>query len=572
MVNQESYISIPVERTPNSVRPRRDSILNNPIGSFKGVNSLSRFASSYSRAQSFLTIEPLHDNPRSFFKDDDELFNPDTLAPSSQGDRLSHVLQRGEFDGLRPRNSNDSFNNHLDEQGDYEAVDDSSFITHSHRGTPSIYSYGATHDVNSGFADYSESTNLVLRKVESKGKVVTLIAGQSTAPQTIFNSVNVLIGIGLLALPLGLKHAGWILGVPALSLCALLTLHSATLLSKCMDTDPTLMTFSDLAYVTFGPSGRSFISVLFSLDLLASGVSFVVLFADSLNALIPSISVNQFKIVAFFVLTAPSFLPLSILSLISLFGIASTLSVIGITFLSGITKITSPGSLREFAPTNLYPETLADALIAIGILMAPFGGHAIFPSLKVDMRHPYKFQECLKITYTVTWIADMSMACLGFLMFGGDVKEEITKSILLTGGYPQWTYIVICSLMAIVPFSKAPLTARPIIAIFDRMFDLNDISTYTGFKKTLMSLLKIFVRLFVNGMFVIVAVAFPEFDKIIAFMGAGLCFLLCLILPSLFYLHICRETVTPRERLACYIIIFFSAVFSIVGTYAAIIY
>lgn len=570
--NQESYISIPVARTPHSVRIRRDSVLNNPLGSFKGVNSLGRFASSFSRAQSFRTIEPIHGNPRSYFKDDDELYDPDTLAPSQQGDRLSTVLQRGDFDYLRNRSSNEDINQ-IDEPGDYEAVDDSSsFITHSFRGAPSVYSYGAVQDHDSSFADFTESTPLVLKKVETKGKVVTVIAGQSTAPQTIFNSVNVLIGIGLLALPLGLRHAGWVIGVPALSLCALLTFYSADLLSKCMDTDPTLMTYSDLAYVTFGPKGRTLISLLFSLDLLANGVSLIVLFADSLNALIPSIPINHFKILAFFLLSPPSFLPLNVLSLISLFGITSTISVVVIIFISGFLKTDTPGSLIQFAPTNLYPETFADGLIAIDILMAPFGGHAIFPNLKVDMRHPHKFQDCLITTYGVTYLTDISMAVIGFLMFGGNVKEEITKSVLLTTGYPKWTYIVICSLMAIVPFSKTPLNARPIIAIFDHMFNLQEISNLTGVKYYFNSGLKIFIRFMVNAMFVFVAILFPEFDKIIAFMGAGLCFLLCLILPASFYLSICRNTVSQREKIFCHCLIVFSAILSIVGIGAAIIY
>lgn len=56
----------------------------------------------------------------------------------------------------------------------------------------------------------SETEPLLVRKVAiDDGKVVNLIVGQSTVPQTIFNSVNVLIGIGLLSLPLGLKYSGW---------------------------------------------------------------------------------------------------------------------------------------------------------------------------------------------------------------------------------------------------------------------------------------------------------------------------------------------------------------------------
>jgi vesicular inhibitory amino acid transporter len=542
---------------------RRESFLNNPIGSFKGANSLSRFASSYGRAQSFKAIEPISSAARSYFRDGDALFDRDTLAPAFNGEPLSSVVHGNDFDFLKNRPSQDDMDYH---SGDYSAViDDVSISQHS------VYSYGAIHNLESSLTEFQETTPLVLKKVETKGKLVTVIAGQSTAPQTVFNSVNVLIGIGLLALPLGFKHAGWVFSIPALTLCAFLTFYSADLLSRCMDTDPTLMTYSDLAYTSFGPKGRALISILFSLDLLGSGVSLIVLFADSLNALFPSISINQFKFIAFLVLTPPSFLPLNILSLVSLLGITSTITVVGVIFISGLTKKDAPGSLIEMSTTYMFPKTSADALIAIGILMAPFGGHAIFPNLKVDMRHPHKFKDSLKITYSITFLTDMSMAAIGFLMFGSNVKEEVTKSVLTTSGYPKFTYFIICTLMAIVPISKTPLNARPIISIFEMMFKVESISHFKGFAYAWRFLLRTSVILGVNAAFVFVSVLIPDFDKIISFLGAGLCYLLCLILPCLFYINICHKTITRREKIQCWIIIVVSSILSIVGTTAVFV-
>lgn len=55
-----------------------------------------------------------------------------------------------------------------------------------------------------------EREPLLVKTVRSdEGKVEVVIVGQSTLPQTVFNSVNVLIGIGLLSLPLGLRYSGW---------------------------------------------------------------------------------------------------------------------------------------------------------------------------------------------------------------------------------------------------------------------------------------------------------------------------------------------------------------------------
>ena len=59
---------------------------------------------------------------------------------------------------------------------------------------------------------------------------------------------------------------------------------------------------------------------------MAACVALVVLFSDSLNALFPQIDKLQWKIVAGFVLTPLSFLPLKVLSFSSILGILSTFS------------------------------------------------------------------------------------------------------------------------------------------------------------------------------------------------------------------------------------------------------
>ena len=54
-----------------------------------------------------------------------------------------------------------------------------------------------------------ESGPLLVETVTTvEGTVENIIVGQSTTPQTVFNSVNVLIGIDLLRLPLGIRYSG----------------------------------------------------------------------------------------------------------------------------------------------------------------------------------------------------------------------------------------------------------------------------------------------------------------------------------------------------------------------------
>ncbi|EDO17578.1 hypothetical protein Kpol_534p60 [Vanderwaltozyma polyspora DSM 70294] len=553
---------------------RRKSILDYPIGSFKGVNSLSRFANSLHRAHSFRAIDLKHDIERSYFKDtDDELYDPTTLAPSHTGRRLSLTLNQAARNfgvselSKKPSALNmDVTNNSIDYGSISRQTSHNSLLRHSISIANSLRTTNNIDDV----ANFDNS--IVVKQVQGKdGKVVTVLAGQSTAPQTIFNSINVLIGLGLLALPLGLRHAGWVLGLLLLCIFAGGTFCTAELLSRCLDTDPTLMSYADLGYASFGSKGRLLISSLFTLDLLGCGVSLVILFGDSLNALFPQYSTTFFKILGFFVITPPVFLPLSVLSNISLLGIMSTIGTVVVVLLCGLYKQDAPGSLIDTMPTNLWPVSFKSFCLSIGLLSACWGGHAVFPNLKTDMRHPEKFKDCLKTTYKITATTDIGTAIIGFLMFGDLVMGEITTNVMLQKGYPNFVYILLSALMSIIPISKTPLNARPIISILDFMFKVQNPDTdYKGNSLMFAKSIQFFNRVFINAVFVIIAIMFPKFDKLIAFLGAGLCFTICLILPCLFYLRICKNTIKQWERVACKITICVSLILGVAGITAAI--
>lgn len=73
------------------------------------------------------------------------------------------------------------------------------------------------------------------------------------------------------------------------------------------------------------------------------------------------------------------------------------------------------------------------------------------------MRHPYKYRKGVNITYSFTFVLDLSMAVVGLLMFGDGVRDEITSNILLTDGYPPALSLLIVIGIAIIPLTKVPL-------------------------------------------------------------------------------------------------------------------
>jgi solute carrier family 32 (vesicular inhibitory amino acid transporter) len=385
----------------------------------------------------------------------------------------------------------------------------------------------------------------VEQEVRPDGEIIERICGESTVPMTIFNSTNVLIGVGILALPLGIKHSGWLIGLPLLTLAAIMTSYTARLLAKCLDTNSASNTYGDIAFLAFGTIGRNAVEFLFIVELTAANVALIILFGDSMNSLIPSISVNAFKCIVSLGLIPLNFVSFKYLSITSILGIVCCLGIITIVIADGLLKPISPGSLRQVAVTYAFPQNWKTVPLSLGLFMAPWGGHSVFPAIYKDMRHPQKYSTALLYTYIFTYGLDLSMAVIGYLMFGDLVKDEVTTNILKSTSkyYPRPLSILIVILIAIIPITKIPLTNRPMMDTINKKFliDLRqmDAKARAYSQKSLSHRLGRFViGISGNILQLGISVLFPDFDSIMALMGSALCFTICVVAPVAFYLKI----------------------------------
>lgn len=425
----------------------------------------------------------------------------------------------------------------------------------------------------SGNVPDGETQPILVKEVEDRdGKIVLTVEGQSTLPQTIFNSTNVLIGVGLLSLPVGMKYAGWLCGMLILLGAAAVTSYTAKLLARCMDLDPSLITFSDLAYISFGRNARIATSILFTLELLAACVALLVLFADSMELLFQGVlSGTQWKIVCAIILIPLNFLPLRFLSFTSIVGIVCCFTIVALVIMDGFIKPHAPGSLLEPAATYLFPANWLTLPLSFGLLMSPWGGHGVFPSIYRDMRHPHKYGRALKITFSFTYLLDATAAVVGLLMFGDDVMDAITSNILTTSGYPQAMSYILCGAIAIIPLTKVPLNARPIVATLEVLLGVHqqaiaESSAIVGMSSYFRGIAKIAVRIVTILIFLAISIVFPAFDSIMAFMGSALCFTICITLPLCFYLKLFSRDIPRLERASIYVMLAISITLSIIGT------
>jgi vesicular inhibitory amino acid transporter len=230
----------------------------------------------------------------------------------------------------------------------------------------------------------------------------------------------------------------------------------------------------------------------------------------------------------------------------------------------GLFKPEQPGSLRQPATQYLFPENWMTIPLSMGLLMSPWGGHSVFPNIYRDMRHPYKYRKAVNVTYFFTFLLDLGMAC-------DYVRDEITSNIFITPGYPEALSVFIAICIAIVPLTKVPLNARPIIATLEVLLGLDSrslgaSSSLTGMSGLNRGLFKFFLRIVVIVMFVIIAIVFPSFDRIMTLLGSVACFSICIILPLAFHLKLFGQELGKGEKMMNWALIIVSTVMAVVST------
>ncbi|KAJ7166662.1 transmembrane amino acid transporter protein-domain-containing protein [Mycena filopes] len=369
--------------------------------------------------------------------------------------------------------------------------------------------------------------------------------GQSTFGQTLFNSLAILIGIGILSEPLGFAYTGWGTGLVLITFYGYISCYTAKILANIIVSDPRLFSYADIARKAFGPRSTVVVSILSCLRLFAASSILVTLYADSLNTLIPRYSCTTYKLWGILILTPTVFLPLSLLSYASILGIVSTVLVVLIILVDGLSKAASPGSLRDPAPTSLGIDSYNHMAIAFGLFMAGFAGHAVIPSLARDMVDPGEFSRMINWAFAIATSVYTLIAGAGYLMFGNAVSAEISMDMLATPGYNTALNQAALWMLVLTPLSKFALTTQPLNTTIQILLGIrrpldapeepeatnNFALEFRGRRIPGKRALRVVQRVVVTLLSVAASILVPEFSAAVAFLGSFSAFILCVIEP-----------------------------------------
>ncbi|KAJ3029794.1 hypothetical protein HDV00_009435 [Rhizophlyctis rosea] len=372
---------------------------------------------------------------------------------------------------------------------------------------------------------------------------------RSTSFHVMMNLVNAMMGMGILSLPYALSVSGWVIGCALLFCLAFIASHTAKLLARCMDVDdidirvshssnsigsssttPTrtrygstsvserrnckARTYGDVGELAFGSAGRRFITTMFALELFTGATALVIVTSDSLKVLLPHLDSLLVKAIVA-AIVCPTTWPrsLRILSYASVIGIITVINLLAILLYDGLSTPSKPGSILDPAETSLWPRSLHHVALSFGLIFVGLDVHAILPSVYRDMKKPHHFPRAVNTTYSFIALVYLTFAACGYLMFGANTNEQITRNLALVPSYSKILTKITVWLVAINPVTKFALFMTPVNTTLENALQISALPT------------RLTSRTLSTMAVLLVAILFPFFHRVMAILGSAFSFI-----------------------------------------------
>jgi vesicular inhibitory amino acid transporter len=314
------------------------------------------------------------------------------------------------------------------------------------------------------------------------------------------NSVNILLGVGLLSVPYALARGGWA-GLGVLFLLGGVTNYTGKALVRCQDLGTLevrdgealpesfrsgdedeedwlrvnaseslssasrparrrqLSSYEDIGEAAFGRAGRTFITAVLYTELVGTCALFFILEGDHLALLFSGSGRDSawFQAASACVMVPTLWLAdLGALSYVGALGAAASVSlagVVGYDLWMGTQGFTAlPPGLAD--TSVLHASTLP---VSFGLLAFVFAGHAVFPAIYASMETPEEYEPMLDATYAIVFATCLVIGGAGYALYGDSVRDEVTLNL------PNGALSTLAlALITINPLSKFALTMDPV--------------------------------------------------------------------------------------------------------------
>jgi vesicular inhibitory amino acid transporter len=382
-----------------------------------------------------------------------------------------------------------------------------------------------------------------------------------TTPQASFNMINLLAGLGIMAIPYCFKIGGAIPSIFFLIVLGFTAKYTARLIGKCIAKDNSINSLAVMGLKLFGKTGCTIISTFFIFDLFFSMMANLILVKDTLHIVFPNISPYICLLIAYVTCTSLTWIKkLVTLSWVSLIGLLSMFALFVILVFNGLATPNAPGSLWERQSLTLWPESTLGFFTILGIFEMGFSGHSVLPSIFLSLKKRKNFKYVLNVSFSWIIVFYLMFGLVGAFMYGDHTLPQIVENLHSTlNGKTQILGTIISWIIIVVPITKFALVMDP-IAVATTVFIENKKIINTESRTFFVTL-----RTILSTMVLLASILIPKFHSVLGIIGAALTSVTGLMFPILSYLKMYPNANRPLH----YLLFAFCLIVSIMGTIGA---
>ncbi|XP_052811305.1 uncharacterized protein LOC128238973 isoform X1 [Mya arenaria] len=373
-------------------------------------------------------------------------------------------------------------------------------------------------------------------QVDLESMDVEKIGGLGIVTCAVF-IVGEIAGSGVLALPAAVEGSGWT-GLALMVLCALVSAYTGNILGKAWlivrkrtpeyQTGHVRYPYPAIGQAAFGVFGRRLVSISIDFTLFGVGVVFLILASMNIGNLLAPYWADAnacyiMPIVAF------CLLPVALLGTPADFwfvAVGATCAT-GVACVILVVLIAIDGHHQKEEGFEIVHRevTFTSFSVAFGTICFAFGGHPAFPTFQADMKKQSNFGKAVLLGYFIVLMMYFPVSLAGFTNYG-HIKDNVLDTVPAGVAHTIVSILIIAHLML-----GFVIVVNPFCQEIEHLCRIPTNFTYK----------RVISRTAVVVAVLFVAESVPHFGNILALVGGSTTTLLAYILPSLFYMKLCRQ-------------------------------
>lgn len=339
---------------------------------------------------------------------------------------------------------------------------------------PAQCSSGPSSFTNSALPDYGSlkvEVPVPLQEIQHE----RVVDGRASSAATVFNMLNMYVGLGLLAQAYALQRGGWVT-LLLMGLCCMFSAYTGKLLVRCFNkqqADAAVKgdaSWVGLAEFVWNKHVKWVIFGLALTEICGAGCMAVLMLWRNLQGMFPAVDPRQLQLMSILcivpALFANGFENLAFVSVLGVLSKALTTCLPIVVYLT----LSWHSPFEHTTHALFHPTTLP---MALAIIMLSYSAHVALPPLYMSMRRPQDFEAVTNCAFGMMFLQYSLMGIFGYLVWGDFCSPLITYDANLSISRP-WQGVFTHAVSMLVAWSTYATIIPIITVISETMFSILD--------------------------------------------------------------------------------------------------